>query len=229
MIISMLLSALALGSVPVKMDKVFEGKIPWKGNYSVRLELPSNWYGDPGDFTRLIISEKGKTLLNLGDNNSVQAEAIKSVVSLPKGAKKLGKFLTVIPSAPKGGESLLGFDEWMGGSSSNQLNLIGKNSAGDVSLVFQAILQKGEIRDYDGDGKFDILSRGGMGEPTGKSASYDPFLVYRQMEKDGVITFKKDEELSKKWSAENTFEWHGIKYDSDLRVDEHGKLISKQN
>jgi hypothetical protein len=227
MIISLLLMQLAFAAEPMKLNKVFEGRLPWKGNYTVKLELPAGWNGDPGDFTRMTISTKGKPDFVLGDKEGLQGQSIREVRILPKGTTKLGKFLQMIPSAAKGSTKFLGFDQWRGGSNNDLLYLIGLNNSGEIYIAFQSPIQSTEIRDFDGDGKFDIINKGGLGEPTGEFNFYDPYLVYRQIESDGAITFKKDEELSKKWSAANKFEWHGLNYSSDIRVDLHGNVSSK--
>tara|TARA_B100000749_G_scaffold122825_1_gene93787 strand:- start:27289 stop:27993 length:705 start_codon:yes stop_codon:yes gene_type:complete len=120
--------------------------------------------------------------------------------------------------------------------------LVGLNSSGDKAFyfreepsnyVFKTTLLKvspeeakvhfskeidGYFEDYNKDGLTDIVKIGGRGEPQSGGTSYDPYLVYKQTNAD-KIDFEIDEDLSKKLSRENNYEWHGPKYDESVVVD----------
>lgn len=91
--------------------------------------------------------------------------------------------------------------------------------------VAATIGEQGKFEDFDQDGLVDFLKPGGEGEPTGKTRSYDPYLVYRQTKEN--VSFVFDEKLSRRYSEQNKFEWHGPKYDEAIQVDKNGKALSK--
>ncbi len=82
----------------------------------------------------------------------------------------------------------------------------------------------GRFEDRNKDKLLDLVKAGGHGEPTGPSSAYDPYLVYVQVKKGKKLNFTLDEELSKEFSTQNNYEWHGAKYDENLQVDDHGHL-----
>jgi hypothetical protein len=207
------------------MKEVYSGKIPVSGSYGIKLEVPKDWT-DPGDYTKATITFDGKTLFSLKD---LQASSLVNVGEFPSGTKSMGKYLKVFPAGVKSkSQFILALSNWIGGSGDDELILVSlkENTA---KLSFRESTKIAAIKDFDGDGYFDLLKTGGRGEPTAENNySYDPFLVYLQVQSGNKIKFKLDEALSKKWSEENNFHWHGMKYDEKIRVDKSGNMASQK-
>jgi hypothetical protein len=203
------------------LQQIFKGQIP-NTNYQIMLELPAGW-DDPGFFTRLTITDGVKTAVALKD---LQGTSLEDVKSFPAATLNLGKHVRIFPASKDAKDRFLILSNWVGGSDWDQLILLHVSEQGKISRVFQKSMLATTIKDYDGDGFFDLLEEGGKGEPTSdNNFSYDPYLVYQQVNKGKLREFRINEKLSRKWSEENRYYWHGSKYNEKLRVDKSGEPI----
>lgn len=217
------LTSASFGEESAKLKTVYRGKLPWGKDFSVKIYLPEDW-NDPGHFSELNIFKGQLRVFTL---KAMSGEKIsQSVDKFPAGTKSLGEYMKVVPLTKDHQEKALFLSNWVGGSDDNEIIILGIDHKSNVYLSFKESVHLAKIADFDGDGKYDLLKKGGRGEPS-RGRSYDPYLVYKQVVRDGVIAFVLDEELSKKWSAQNQFEWHGPEYNEKLDVDEHGKIIKK--
>jgi hypothetical protein len=206
-----------------KMKTVYQGKLPL-GNLQVKLEIPVVW-NDPGEYTSLKIIKNHKVIFS---KVNLQASKLKNVHEFPAKTQSLGQYLKIFPASKKAGNTqyFLAFSNWVGGSSDDALILLKITSNSTPKEVFNQAITVTAIKDYNRDDLLDILKEGGRGEPIEvNNFSYDPYLVYSQINNKDSTEFKIDESLSRDWSLENKFEWHGPKYGEKTRVDKNGKLI----
>ncbi|MGZ3790115.1 MAG: hypothetical protein ACXVLQ_16385 [Bacteriovorax sp.] len=206
-----------------KIKTVYFGKLPL-GSLQVKLEVQEDW-NDPGEFTSLKIIKGNEVIFSIAN---LQGSKLKSVLAFPAGTKSLGQYLKTIPVSTKSDNAqyFLAFSNWVGGSSDDEFVLLKMSGNNKPKEVFHQSIEVASIKDYNGDGLLDILKTGGRGEPVANNNfSYDPYLVYLQIANSNSTEFKIDENLSKSWSLENKFEWHGSKYEEKIRVDKNGKVM----
>jgi hypothetical protein len=203
---------------------VFQKNVKWgasKEKYKIQATIPSEW-DDPGDFTTLRVFKNKKIVFEL---KNIQAVKFNYHPAFQKNAIDFGHYFKMIEISKS--INVICFNIWLGGSSLDQLNFLALDSNGIPTVIFQSSYNVSEVIDYDQDGLKDILVKGGSGEPFSNEVfSYDPYLILKQKNSRGVITFSIDEEMSKKWSKDNHYEWHGKNYDEKIKVNKDGKLIS---
>lgn len=167
------------------------------------------------DYSGLSIQKDGKKVLSL------EKRCGREVKQHGPSVVADGKWVKIVKLGPSPADVYLCFSE----EPSNYVYRTTLVTTGDKPLVAFSGEITGNFRDFNGDGLFDLLKDGGHGEPTGKSLSYDPYLVFVQKKAGDKTDFKLNEDLSKKFSAENNFEWHGPKYDESIQVDGRGKPV----
>jgi len=222
----LLLTAFALSAraesqaeVPA-LKTVYDGSFTTAPKIRVLAQIPNNW-NDPGEFTRFTLFKNGKEALKMDD---IVASTLDQK-SFPDDAEKIKNFMVVFPQSAKSIRKLLAISHWLGASNPDELILI------DLSLkkpkvVFRKSEFFKEVRDYNGDGLYDLIKPGGNGESSDNdSYAYSPYLIYKQSRKNGQAHFELDEALSKKYSQENKFEWRGPTYDSKILVRKNGELV----
>ncbi|MCB0415819.1 MAG: hypothetical protein KDD50_15885, partial [Bdellovibrionales bacterium] len=147
----------------VSMVKVYSGKIPTGNGYTIKLEIPKDW-DDPGAYTKVTLYQKGKSVFSL---NELQASDLKNVDNFPENTKNIGKYLKTFPLSFKSrSQHVLAMSNWMGGSSDDELILVSLFNH-TPKVIFQKSVKVLFIKDFDGDGYYDILKAGGRGEPNG--------------------------------------------------------------
>lgn len=210
-----------LGTAQAKLEQVYEGTLPWGDRkITAELEVPKPW-DQQGAYTTLTLSENGKKIFSL---KNLHAGKISSVGSFPEATESYGEYLKMIPLDSKATVRGLVLANWVGGAQQDQFIIIVMDDKGVPYTALRKSLYISTLKDYDDDGKIDILVHGGSGEPVGEGLfSYDPYLVYKQKNKANKVTFEIDEGLSKKWSQENHYEWHGSKYSEKILVNEKGE------
>jgi len=202
------------------LKTVYDGSFTTAPKIRVHAQIPEAW-NDPGEFSKLTLYKNGKEALKMDD---VQASTLDQK-SFPDEAEKIKNFMVVFPQSAKSIRKLLAFAHWRGASHADELILV------DLSLkkpkvIFRKSEHFKEVRDYNGDGLYDLIKPGGNGESSDKdSYAYDPYLIYKQSRKNGQAHFELDEMLSKKFSHENKFEWRGPAYDSKILVRKTGELV----
>lgn len=205
-----------------EMQTIFKTQLAGAKNTALLLERPTSW-DDPGDFTKVTLMKKNKKVF---EQDNMQAIKFSGRLVFPESAQILGEnFAYLMPSGTKSKLQLLVYQNWTGGSSPDSLIFVDINSKKPKIIMNQSHYFS-EIRDYNSDGLFDLLVEGGNGEPSSSNRfSYSPYLVYQQSVKNNKISFKLNTELSKKWSEENNFQWHGPEYDSKIVVNHKGELV----
>ncbi|MFZ4403747.1 MAG: hypothetical protein ACOYOK_06560 [Pseudobdellovibrionaceae bacterium] len=134
----------------VKMNTVYDGKIPTKDNYRIKLEIPIDWNADadPGEFTTLIILKNGKAVFTQTD---LQGSKLENVGEFPIGTQLLGKYMKVFSIGPKlESQFILAASNWSG-PEADQLILISLSDK-QPKILFRQSIDKAAIRDFDGDG-----------------------------------------------------------------------------
>jgi len=202
------------------LKTVYDGSFTTAPKIRVLAQIPEVW-NDPGEFTKFSLFKNGKEALKMDDILSSNLDQ----KSFPDVAEKIKNFMVVFPQSAKSNRKLLALSHWLGGSSPDDFILI------DLSLkkpkvIFRKSEFFKEVRDYNGDGLYDLIKPGGNGEShDSDSYAYSPYLIYKQSRKNGEAHFELDEKLSKKFSQESKFEWRGPNYDSKILVRKTGELV----
>jgi hypothetical protein len=180
---------------------------------NVELFVPdvADWDGGAYEVARFTQGKTG-TELKLPYGRALEVKVPKGVII------KHTKYVDLIALDSKGTRRALVFER-LSPPGPAEYVFVALDKKGSLIEMARVSGQIARITDYDHDGSNDILMKGGIAEP----GAYAPYLVFRQAQTTGTQKFELDEQLSKRWSAENHYEWHGSKYREDIVVDEHGK------
>ncbi|HPI41557.1 MAG TPA: hypothetical protein PLJ21_12175 [Pseudobdellovibrionaceae bacterium] len=198
---------------------VFDGPLSTSHKLQLRLQVSKN---DPSNaFTKLILLKNSVEVFKLENLQGTQLDKL----SLPKNVEKVQNLFALLPLGPKIKQKVLILMEDQGVGDGSKLTMISINDTAPT-ILYSENIKITEIRDINKDGLYDLLKSGGFGEPIGPdNYSYDPYLVFKQINKNQSITFNIDEKLSKKWSKESNYRWWGPQYNESKRVNRHGEAI----